>query len=60
MKNENEIRFAWEIWHLISKLNDLIWDYYEDEFIDQHLKEYDEQYRGSLTDYMSLDDSDTR
>ena len=59
MKNENEIRFAWEIWHLISKLNDLIWEYYEDEFIDQHLKEYDEQYRGSLTDYMSLDDPDT-
>ena len=59
MKNENEIRFAWEIWHLISKLNDLIWEYYEDEFIDQHLKEYDEQYRGRLTDYMSLDDPDT-
>lgn len=59
MKSENEIRLAWEIWHLISRLNDLIWDFYEDEFIDHHLKESDEEYHGSLTDYMSLDDPDT-
>jgi DNA polymerase IIIc chi subunit len=58
MKDENEIILAWKIWHLISQLNDLIWDYYEDEFIQHHLQETNVQYRGSLTDYMSLDDPD--
>ncbi|MDH3878109.1 MAG: hypothetical protein OEU55_06315 [Desulfobacterales bacterium] len=58
MKSKNEIMLAWKIWHLISRLNDLIWDYYEDEFIHQHLKETDQQYRGTLIDYMSLDDPD--
>ena len=55
MKDENEIELAWKIWHLISRLNDLIWDYYEDEFI-QHLQNTDELYRGSLKDHMWLDD----
>ena len=26
MKNEHEVMLAWKIWHLISRLNDLIWD----------------------------------
>ena len=58
MKDKNEIELAWKIWHLISRLNDLIWDYYEDEFIQQHLQDTDVQYRGSLTDYIRLDDPD--
>jgi hypothetical protein len=37
---------------------DLIWDYYEDEFIQQHLQDTDEQYRENLIDYMGLDDPD--
>jgi hypothetical protein len=56
MKNENEVMLAWKIWHLISKLNDLIWDYYEDEFIHQHLQESEELYRGTLLDYINFDD----
>jgi hypothetical protein len=59
MKSENEIKLAWEIWHLISRLNDLIWDFYENEFIDLHLKESDLLYRGNLPDYMGLDDPDS-
>jgi hypothetical protein len=29
MKTSTEIEIVWEIWHLISRLNDLIWDLYE-------------------------------
>ena len=55
MKDENEIKFAWKIWHLISLLNDSIWEYYEDEFLQlqQHTHVL---YRGSLNDHMGHDD----
>ncbi|MHC4686877.1 MAG: hypothetical protein ACYTEW_21585 [Planctomycetota bacterium] len=33
MKTSTEVEIAWEIWHLISRLNDLIWDLYENEFL---------------------------
>ena len=56
MKDENEIKFAWKIWHLISQLNDLIWDYYEDEFIKKHRQHTKVLYRGSLNDYIDSDD----
>ncbi len=57
MKNENEIQLAWNIWILIAKLNDLLWDRYEDQFAQQHLKEEELLYRGSLTDHMGIDDT---
>ena len=33
MKTEKEIQTAWEIWTLINRLNDLLWDRYDHEFI---------------------------
>jgi hypothetical protein len=55
MKDDNEVKFAWKAWRLISLLNDLIWEYYEDDFLDlqnhAHLV-----YRGSLDDHMGHDD----
>jgi hypothetical protein len=33
MKTTTEIEIVWEIWHLISRVNDLIWDLYENEFM---------------------------
>jgi len=33
MKTSTEVEIAWEIWHLITRLNDLIWDLYENEFL---------------------------
>lgn len=57
MKNKNEIQLAWNIWILISKLNDLLWDRYEDQFVQQHLKEDEVIYHGSLTDHMNNDDT---
>jgi hypothetical protein len=56
MKDEIEIELAWKIFHLISQLNELIWDYYEDEFIKKHRQNTHVLYRGSLDDYMRRDD----
>ena len=39
MKTEKEIQTAWEIWTLINQLNDILWDRYDDEFIEIHLQE---------------------
>jgi DNA polymerase IIIc chi subunit len=44
MKDENEVRIAWTLWNLIAKLNDLLWDRYENEFIEHHLKDEEEKY----------------
>ncbi len=41
MKNENEVQMAWEIWILINRLNNLLWNRYEDDFIDIDLQEDD-------------------
>ena len=34
MKTEEEIQTAWEILNLIEKLDQLLWDRYEDDFPD--------------------------
>ena len=39
MKDRKEIQTAWEIWILINRLNDLLWDRYDDEFIEIDLQE---------------------
>jgi hypothetical protein len=54
MKDEKHIEFAWKICNLISELNDLLWDHYEERFIEQQKEEV--IYRGKLTDNFSSDD----
>jgi len=44
MKDHDKIDTAWEIWNLIARFNDLIWDQYEDEFIERYLKDEEEKY----------------
>jgi hypothetical protein len=39
MKDEKEIQTAWEIWILINRLNDLLWNRYEENFPDLDLQE---------------------
>jgi hypothetical protein len=34
MKTKQEIQTAWEIWILINRLNDLLWERYEEDFPD--------------------------
>jgi hypothetical protein len=55
MRDEDEINVAWEIWNLISRLNNLIWDFYEEEFIELLKTEYgksqtDSQKKTNLSD----------
>ncbi len=38
MDNEEEIQIAWSIWHLMARLNELIWNRYEHEFIERYVK----------------------
>jgi len=35
---------AWKIWNISCKLNDLIWDRYEDQLLELHLKQEAKQY----------------
>ena len=39
MKDEKEIQTAWELLNLIEKLNQLLWDHYEDDFIEIDLQD---------------------
>ena len=48
MKTSTEVEIAWEIWHLISRLNDLIWDLYENEFM--YILEKNEYMKADLSD----------
>jgi hypothetical protein len=59
MKDIIEIEIAWKIWHLISQLNELIWDHYEDEFIKKNRQNTRVLYRGSLKDYLKDDEFDS-
>ena len=44
MKDQKEVRIALEIWNLINKLGELLWDRYEEEFLEIYLKEEDDKY----------------
>ena len=48
MKTSTEVEIAWEIWHLISRLNDLIWDLYENEFM--HILEKKQDMKSDVSD----------
>jgi hypothetical protein len=39
MKDEKEVQTAWEMLNLLEKLNQLLWDHYEDDFIQIDLQE---------------------
>ena len=41
MKDDSQVQIAWQIWHLIGRLNDLIWDHYEKDFLEIVKKEHD-------------------
>jgi hypothetical protein len=48
MRTEKEIQTAWEIWILINRLNDLLWDRYEEDFPDVDLREQEDPTLGPL------------
>ncbi|MBW1692021.1 MAG: hypothetical protein JRJ70_14980 [Deltaproteobacteria bacterium] len=44
MNNEEEIRIAWSLWHLMARLSELIWHRYEREFIERYVSVEEEHY----------------
>jgi hypothetical protein len=59
MKDLTETQIAWEIWNLIARLNDLIWDRYEEEFIELYLNKEEEKHWETINkqhdEHMDLD-----
>ena len=43
MNDEKEIQIAWQIWVLIHRFNDLLFDHYEEDFFHLWLEEGDEE-----------------
>ncbi len=39
MKDEKEVQTAWKMLNLIEKLDQILWDRYEDDFIEMDLQE---------------------
>ena len=58
MKDEKEIQTAWEIWILINRLNDLLWDRYEKEFPEFDLQEQEDPCLGPLGPLGVIDTQD--
>ena len=54
MEDQKHLEFAWKICNLISELNDLLWDHYEEDFIQDQKEEV--IYTGNLTDHLHNDD----
>lgn len=50
MNIQEEIQTAWTLWHLMARLNELIWNRYENEFIEQYLKLEEEKYGQEQSD----------
>jgi hypothetical protein len=48
LKDPKEIQIAWEIWNLVNKLNDFLWDRYEEGFLEIYLKEEDHKFLSTL------------
>jgi hypothetical protein len=44
MKDDDTIEAAWKISNLMNTLNDIIWEHYEEAFIDRYIKEEKEKY----------------
>jgi|MudIll2142460700_1097286.scaffolds.fasta_scaffold244691_2 DNA polymerase IIIc chi subunit len=46
---EKEIQTAWEIWNRINRLNDLLWERYEESFLQIYLQEEEEKFLRTIS-----------
>ncbi len=44
MEDQKEIQIAWETLNLIEKLNNLLWNRYEQDFIEIYLREEEDKF----------------
>ena len=47
MEELTEAQLAWEIWNILARLNDILWDRYEEEFMEIYLEEEEDKYLNS-------------
>jgi len=60
MKDEREIQTAWELWILINRLNDLLFERYEEDFPDIDLQEQEDPCLGPLGPLDLIDAQDKK
>ena len=60
MKDEREIQTAWELWILINRLNDLLFERYEEDFPDIDLQEQEDPCLGPLGPLGLIDAQDKK
>ena len=60
MKDEREIQTAWKLWILINRLNDLLFERYEEDFPDIDLQEQEDPCLGPLGPLGLIDAQDKK
>jgi DNA polymerase IIIc chi subunit len=56
-QNVSEAKLAWMIWQALEKLNSLLWDHYEKDFLSFALQEEEQEYKTTLSDIEPIDGS---
>ena len=59
MKTQNfpEAKLAWMIWQALEKLNSLLWDHYEKDFLSFALQEEGQDRKSTISDMEQIDGS---
>jgi len=58
MKDQKEIQIALQIWNLINKLGDLLWDRYDENFLEIYLKEEEDKFLRAIEPPILPEDQD--
>ena len=56
-RNVSEAKLAWMIWQALEKLNSLLWDHYEKDFLSFALQEEEQEYKTTLPNMDQIDES---
>lgn len=53
----SEAKLAWRIWQALEKLNGLLWDHYEKDFLSFAIQEEGQDRKSTLSDMEQIDRS---
>jgi hypothetical protein len=53
----SEAKLAWMIWQALEKLNSLLWDHYEKDFLSFALQQEDQDRKSTIPDIEQIDES---
>jgi len=53
----SEAKLAWMIWQALEKLNSLLWDHYEKDFLSFALQQEDQERKSTTSDMEQIDGS---